>query len=123
MDLWAMALALADGDTRLLVLDFDLCFLPDAQVAAIRTAVSTATGIAPERVAVRTLDRSIWISTGARAKTGPCLHRVAAALGRRGRSEGPCLPHARARCCGNRIERYRYQSRPAARQRAHCRGL
>lgn len=45
MDLTATALVLADGDLRIALLDFDLCFLSDAQAAAIRSAVSAATGI------------------------------------------------------------------------------
>src|SRR5207245_1700864 len=45
MDLFATALVLADGDLRVAILDFDLCFLSNAQAAAIRTAVETATGI------------------------------------------------------------------------------
>src|SRR5689334_20829790 len=45
MDLWATALVLADGDLQLALLDFDLCFLPDGQCAAIREAVAVATGI------------------------------------------------------------------------------
>jgi hypothetical protein len=50
MDLWATALVLADGDLQLALLDFDLCFLPDEQCAAIRQAVSDATGIPAGRV-------------------------------------------------------------------------
>jgi neutral ceramidase len=45
MDLSATALVLADGDLKVAILDFDLCFLSDAQAAAIQSAVSAATGI------------------------------------------------------------------------------
>jgi hypothetical protein len=50
MDLWATVLVLADGDLRLAIIDFDLCFLPDELAAAIRGAVSKATGIEPRNV-------------------------------------------------------------------------
>ncbi|MEO7652075.1 MAG: hypothetical protein ABIZ80_16550, partial [Bryobacteraceae bacterium] len=45
MDLFCTALVLADGDLRVVILDFDLCFLSHAQAAAIRAAVESATGI------------------------------------------------------------------------------
>jgi hypothetical protein len=45
MDLAATVLLLADGDLRVIILDFDLCFLADSQDAAIRSAVSAATGV------------------------------------------------------------------------------
>src|SRR5215831_11370604 len=50
MDLWATALVLADGELQLALLDFDLCFLPDEQCAAIRQAVEIATEIPAYRV-------------------------------------------------------------------------
>lgn len=45
MDLSTTALVLADDDVRAVILDFDLCFLSDAQAAAVRSAVGAATGI------------------------------------------------------------------------------
>lgn len=45
MDFSVTALVLADGDLRVALLDFDLCFLSDSQALGIRQAVETATGI------------------------------------------------------------------------------
>lgn len=45
MDLFATALVLTDGGLRVAMIDFDLCFLPDEQAAAIRDAVQAVTGI------------------------------------------------------------------------------
>ena len=50
MDITATALVLADNDLRVAILDFDLCFLSDAQSAAIREAVGTAIGIPTNNV-------------------------------------------------------------------------
>jgi hypothetical protein len=49
-DLCATALALADGDIRVAIVDLDLCFLPDRQSAAIRELAGKASGIPPENV-------------------------------------------------------------------------
>jgi neutral ceramidase len=50
MDLYATALVLEDGDLRIVLLDFDLCFLPDGISEAIRAEVETATGIPASHV-------------------------------------------------------------------------
>jgi len=50
MDLYATALALADGDLRIVLLDIDLCFLPDPIAEAVRSAVADATRVRHEDV-------------------------------------------------------------------------
>lgn len=45
MDITVTAMVLADGDLRIAILDFDLCFLSDAQSAAIRNVVGAAIGV------------------------------------------------------------------------------
>lgn len=51
-DLFVSALVLEDGGSgeRVVMLDFDLIMLSDAQAAAVRAEVSTATGVAPESI-------------------------------------------------------------------------
>jgi hypothetical protein len=49
-ELWLTALALADGDERVLLLDLDWCLLSDAQDRRLRAAVAAATGVPAERV-------------------------------------------------------------------------
>jgi len=48
--LWMTALAVRDGDERIVVLELDWCLLSDAQDGRIRSAVSRATGVRPDRV-------------------------------------------------------------------------
>lgn len=48
--LWLTALALADGDERVLLIDLDWCVLSDAQDRRLRAAVTAATGLPAERV-------------------------------------------------------------------------
>ncbi len=50
MDLFATVLYLADGDLRVALIDLDLCFLQDAQAAAIRKMVGEAAGVPQENV-------------------------------------------------------------------------
>jgi hypothetical protein len=50
LDLQATALVLAEGETRVALLDLDLCFLQDQQAKTIRQLVSEATGIREENV-------------------------------------------------------------------------
>lgn len=49
-DLTVTALALRDGPLRAVLLDFDICFFSDAQAAAIRQAVASATGVPASHV-------------------------------------------------------------------------
>jgi hypothetical protein len=49
-DLYVRALALADGELKVIVLDFDVCFLPDQISEAIRNTVSSATGLASTNI-------------------------------------------------------------------------
>lgn len=48
--LWMTALAVRDGDECVVILELDWCLLSDAQDGRIRSAVSRATGVRPERV-------------------------------------------------------------------------
>jgi hypothetical protein len=49
-ELWLTALALRDGDETVLVIDLDWCLLSDAQVTALRSAVTDATGVPALRI-------------------------------------------------------------------------
>lgn len=50
MNLLATVLVLADGDTRVALLDLDLCFLQDALATAVRNMVGQAAYVPPENV-------------------------------------------------------------------------
>ncbi|MFN0171586.1 MAG: neutral/alkaline non-lysosomal ceramidase N-terminal domain-containing protein, partial [Bryobacteraceae bacterium] len=50
IDLYATALVLEDGGERVVLLDLDLCFLPDSLCSAIREAASQGAGVPPERI-------------------------------------------------------------------------
>jgi hypothetical protein len=49
-DLWVTALAIADGDKQIVMLDFDLVMLSNVQEVAVRQAVADTTGIPPNKV-------------------------------------------------------------------------
>lgn len=49
-DLWVTALALADGNEFIILLDFDLVMLSRIQDDAVRQAVASTTGIQPDKV-------------------------------------------------------------------------
>jgi hypothetical protein len=49
-DLYVRALALTSRELKVIILDFDVCFLPDQVSLAVRNAVSAVTGLSPENI-------------------------------------------------------------------------